>query len=131
MSCTDGEWARIRAAAEAAGEPIGRHVVRRCLTDDPSPNARPVAAQALSPQEQREMHEAVLGLAAAEAEAVHDDNDWLGSAVRILCEDRIVAMDREGRSEELCALLRDVFGDAAPAVAAEWLALPDGDAETG
>ncbi|MYH58516.1 MAG: hypothetical protein F4145_11095 [Boseongicola sp. SB0675_bin_26] len=131
MSCTDDEWARIRAAAAAAGEGIGRHVVRRCLTEDPSPNAKPRASQALSPQEQREMHEAVLRLDADSAEHGNDDSSCLGSAVRILCEDRIVAMEREGRSEELQALLRDVFGDAGPAVAAECLASPDDDADAG
>ena len=132
MSCTDDEWAPISAAAAAAGEGIGRHVVRRCLTDDPSPNARPRAAQALSPQEQRDMHEAVLGLQAAAAEPGHDDNSYLGSALRILCEDRIVAMEREGRSEALRALLREVFGEEeGQAVVAQWLVPPDGDAESG
>ena len=129
MSCTDDEWARIRAAAAAAGEGIGRHVVRRCLTDDPSPNAKPRAAQALSPQEQRDMHEAVLGLEAAAAGSGHDDSSYLWSALRILCGDRIVAMEREGRSEELRALLRKVFGEEeGQAMAAKWLVPPDGDA---
>ncbi|MDE0523976.1 MAG: hypothetical protein OXH79_18675 [Boseongicola sp.] len=132
MSCTDDEWARICAAAAGAGEGIGRHVVRRCLTDDPSPNARPRAAQALSPQEQRDMHEAVLGLGAAAAEPGHDDSSYLGAALRILCEDRIVSMEREGRSEELRALLQLVFDDDEGLTAtAEWLVPPDGYAETG
>ena len=110
---------------------MGRHVVRRRLSDDPSPNVKPRASQALTPQEQRDMHEAVFGLEAAAAESMHDDNSYLGSALRILCEDRIVAMEREGRSEELDVLLRDVFGDAGPAVATEYLVPPDGDAGTG
>ncbi len=132
MSCTDGEWARIRAAAEAAGEGIGRHVVRRCLTDDPAPSARPRASQALSPQEQRRMHDAVLGMARMEPDPMLPEHPELGTlrdSVLLLCRKRFAAMEREGRSEELDAMLRKAFGEDEGQAAAERLAPRDVDAD--
>ena len=121
MSCPDDEWARIRAAAEAAGEGIGRHVVRRCLTDDPSPNARPRASQALSPEEQRRMYEGILGWTRVKPDPAlpeHPELWILRMCVQSLCRKRFAAMEREGRTEELHAMLRLAFGeDDGPAVA--------------
>ena len=114
MSCTDEEWARIRAVASAAGEGIGRHVVRRCLTDDPSPNARPQASQALSPKEQREMHDAVLGISRVRPDPElpeHPEMWLLRCSVQALCQMRFEAMEREGRTEDLHAMLREAFGE--------------------
>lgn len=114
MSCTDEEWAQVRAAAATAGEGIGRHVVRRCLTDDPSPNARPRASQALSPKEQREMHDAILGISRVQPDPKlpeHPDMWVLRCSVQLLCQMRFEAMEREGRTEELDAMLRDSFGE--------------------
>ena len=121
MSCTDDEWARIRAAAEAAGEGIGRHVVRRCLTDDPSPNARPRASQALTPEQQRRMYDGILGWARVKPDPAMPEHPelWiLRISVQSLCRKRFAAMEREGRSEELHDMLRLAFGDDdGPAVA--------------
>ena len=114
MSCTDEEWARISAAAAAAGEGIGRHVVRRCLTDEPSPNARPRASQALSPDQQREMHDAILGISRVQPDPKlpeHPETWLLRCSVQVLCQMRFEAMEREGRTEELHALLRKSFGE--------------------
>ena len=135
MSCTDEEWARIRMAASAAGEGIGRHVVRRCLTDDPSPNARPRASQALSPGEQREMHDAVIRLDAGMTDTddyAGSDMHVLGSAIRMMCEDRILVMESNGRSDELHAVLRQTFGEDAEPAIAEFLDFwmdPDGEGD--
>ena len=121
MSCTDEEWARIRAAAAASGEGIGRHIVRRCLTEDPPPNAKPRASQALSPEEQREMYDAILGFSLVKPDPrlpEHPEMRLLRSSVRLLCMKRFAAMEREGRSDELHALLQEAFGeDGGPAVA--------------
>lgn len=121
MSCTDEEWRRIRAAATAAGEGIGRHVVRRCLTDDPSPNARPLASQALSPEQQRRMYNAILGFSRVKPDLKFPEHPelWaLRRSVLLLCRKRFVAMDRAGWSAELHAVLREAFGaDGGPAVA--------------
>ena len=114
MSCTDDEWGRIQAAAAEAGEGIGRHIVRRALTEDPSPNAVPRASQALAPGEQRAMHDAVLGLAGAASETAVPGQSWLAvlpGCIRFLCEDRIIAMIRDGRSEVLDARMRSAFGE--------------------
>ena len=114
MSCTDEEWARVRAAAAAAGEGIGRHVVRRCLTDDPSPNARPRAPQALSPTEQREMHDAILGISRVQPDPKlpeHPELWFLRCCLQIMFQMRFAAMEREGRTDELHAMLRDSFGE--------------------
>jgi len=122
MSCTDGEWARIRAAAEAAGEPIGRHVVRRCLTDDTSPNARPRASHTLSPEEQRHMYELIgtFPLRKPEPGLPEHPELWIHRlGLQLLCAKRIEAMEREGRTEELQDTLRRSFGDEDGAKAAE------------
>ena len=122
MSCTDGEWARIRAAAEAAGEAIGRHVVRRCLTDDPSPNAMPRAAQALSPEQQRRMYELIDGFRRMKPDPMLPEHPelWIHRlAIQLLCAKRIEAMEREGRTEEIDGILRRAFGDGNGAKAAE------------
>ena len=122
MSCTDGEWARIRAAAEATSEPIGRHVVRRCLTDDPSPNARPVASQARSPEEQRHMYELIGTFTPRKPEPGLPEHPglWIHRlGLQLLCAKRIEAMEREGRTEELRDILRRAFGDGDGATAAE------------
>ena len=122
MSCTDGEWARIRAAAEAAGEAIGRHVVRRCLTDDPSPNATPRASQALSPEQQRRMYELISGFQRMKPDPMLPEHPdlWIHRlAIQLLCAKRIEAMEREGRTEELRDILRRAFGDGDGASPAE------------
>ncbi len=122
MSCPDAEWARIRAAAEAAGEAIGRHVVRRCLTDDPAPSARPRASQALSPEQQRHMYDAVIGMARTKPDPMLPEHPqlWiLRLGILQVCVRRIEAMEREGRTEELHALLREAFGADDGADAAE------------
>lgn len=114
MSCTDDEWARIRAAATAAGEGIGRHIVRRSLGDDPSPNATPRASQTLTPEEQRAMHDTILRLAGADPNPTAPDLSWmtvLPECVRLLCEDRILAAIRDGRYDELTARFRSAFGE--------------------
>ena len=125
MSCTDDEWARIQAAAAEAGEGIGRHIVRRALTDDPSPNALPRASQALAPEEQRAMHDAILRLSGSASETAVPGQSWLTvlpGCIRFLFEDRIIAMAREGRSEDLHAQFRSVFGaEKGQAMAAAFL----------
>lgn len=133
MSCTDGEWARIRMVAKAAGEGIGRHVVRRCLTDDPSPNARPRASQALSPAQQRRMYDAVICLDSGMTDmedSEPSDLRFLGSAIWLMCEGRIRAMTRDGRSDELHAVLLRAFDEHGEPDIAEFLGLwidPDGE----
>ncbi|MCY3873385.1 MAG: hypothetical protein OXF88_03715 [Rhodobacteraceae bacterium] len=114
MSCTDDEWQRIRACAAAAGEGVGRHIVRRALTDDPSPHAKPRGAQALDPDEQREMHDAVVRLAGSASETGSGGESWLTvlpGCIRFLCAARITALLREGRANELDTQLRRAFGE--------------------
>ena len=46
------------------------------------------------------------------------DLNYLGSGLRMMCEDRILVTTRDGRSDELHAVLRQVFGeDAEPEIA--------------
>ena len=113
MSCTDGEWQRIRACAAAAGEGVGRHIVRRALTDDPSPHAKPRGFQALDPDEQRAMHDAIVRLAGSTSKTGTGSESWLTvlpGCIRFLCAVRITALLREGRADELDAQLRRAFG---------------------
>ena len=113
MSCTDDEWQRIRACAAAAGEGVGRHIVRRALTDDPSPHAKPRGFQALDPDEQRAMHDAVIRLAGSTSETGPGSESWLTvlpGCFRFLCAARITALLREGRADELDTQLRRAFG---------------------
>ncbi len=114
MSCTDDEWQRIRACAKAAGEGVGRHIVRRALTDDPSPNAKPRGSQALDPDEQRAMHDAIVHLAGSTSETGPGSESWLTvlpGCIRFLCTARIMAMLREDRADELATQLRRAFGE--------------------
>ena len=114
MSCTDDEWQRIRACAAAAGEGVGRHIVRRALTDDPSPHAKPRGSQALDPDEQRAMHDAIVRLAGSTSERGPGSETWLTvlpGCIRFLCAARIMVMLREDRADELAAQLRRVFGE--------------------
>ena len=114
MSCTDDEWQRIRACADAAGEGVGRHIVRRALTDDPSPHAKPRGSQALDPYEQRAMHDAIMRLAGSASEPGPGGGSWLAvlpDCIRFLCASRITAMLREDRADELAVQLRRAFGE--------------------
>ena len=114
MSCTDDEWQRIRARAEAAGEGVGRHIVRRTLTEDPSPHAKSRGSQALDPDEQRAMHDAIVRLAKSASQTGPGEGSWLTvlpGCIRFLCAARIMAMLREDRADELAEQLRRVFGE--------------------
>ncbi len=113
MSCTDEEWQRIREIAKATGETIGRLVVRRGSTDDPPPDTGPRGTQALDPDAQRAMHDAILRLAGT-SETGPGDSSWrmlVPGCARFLCASRIRTMLREGREEALDEQLRQAFGE--------------------
>ena len=123
ISATDEEWRQIRQAARAAGETIRKHIVRRTLTDDPPPNARPRGSQALAPEEQRRAHDSILRLAGGmEGPAGMSWQLLLPGCIRLLCAAHARAMLAAGRTDELSLQLRQAFGQDGPEVLAALLA---------
>ena len=77
------------------------------------------------------MHDAILRHSGAASETAVPEQSWLTvlpGCIRFLCEDRIMAMIRDGRSEELGARFRLAFGaDRGPALTAAFLRRLDRD----
>jgi len=77
----------------------------------------PRAAQALTPREQRRMHDAIPGMERMGPDPglpEHPELWILRWSLRLLCLRRLEAMEREGRTGELHDLLRRAFGDGGP-----------------
>ena len=120
ISATDEEWRQIREAAKATSETIRQLIVRRTTTDDPPASARNRGSQALAPEEQRRVHDAILRLAGAmEGPAGMSWQLLLPGCIRLLCAAHARAMLAEGRGQELDAQFRQAFGqDGAEVLAA-------------
>ena len=112
FSCTDPEYAEIRARARRADVTLSDFLVERGLTVNPGAPVRRAPPSGprlvLEEQDQRELH-------AWFARLPGDVPAWLSSlqeSVDVLVEATLVAMLWEGRRDEMRAVLVAVVGEA-------------------
>ena len=117
FSCTDAEYAQIRARAEAEGKTLSGYVIERGLTVPLAGDSAqaPVAQRLiLTEDEQREVH-------AALRRAPHDAEGWaraLEERVALVLDAVLVDQLWQGRGEQVRTLLAQVVdAERAPALA--------------
>lgn len=112
VSCTDGDWERVRRRATRRGLSISRYLVECGLTVDPG--AEP-ARLALDEAEQRSLYDGVVGIAARMSEAGSEETvlTQIRNALTFLMRARMREMVEAGRGEELHALLARLYDERA------------------
>ena len=107
ISCTDEDYAQIRARARRAGQSMSDYVVERGLTVNLSRSVVRAAPSGprlvLDEQAQREMHTALSNISRHAKDA-----DWLGELrkeVRLVVQAAMLDMLWQGRRAELRSLL--------------------------
>ena len=120
LSCTDTDWGRVRVLAERKGLSISRYMVECGLTVDPQTEPVPPPRLVLDEAEQRALLDHVTAIAERTVSAETSDTvmTQVRNALAFLAEETMRTMMREGRGEELRALLIDLFGEDAAAATA-------------
>lgn len=132
ISCTPVQWARMRELAERAGMRTSPYIVGRVLKREGFGAGEAGHALVLDGKQQRGMHDAALGAAAALSGLSCDAYACTGlrGAVALLFEARLDEMAREGRGKEMEALLASVTGPERAADIARRAAMRAGGGET-
>ena len=110
ISCTDGQWAAIRAGAARARKRVSPWFVECALTVDPLPMDAAAPPLILNATEQRFVSRAVGDLAAG-ARSTGDEASPPEDDIGALLEDGIRAMVQRRGIGKATELLRTVFGD--------------------
>ncbi len=115
ISCTDDEWERVRRIAMQNGKSISRWLIDCGLTGDPhaeEPDSEPLV---LTAEEQRGLSDSLERIAARMATPGTEEAvlERVRNALAFLVAERMNAMVRAGRMEELRAMLVDLFGEKA------------------
>ena len=115
LSCTDSDWGRVRVLAERKGLSISRYMVECGLTVDPQAEPVPPPRLVLDEAEQRALlgHVTAIAERTVSAEAEEALMIRVRNSLAFLAEETMRTMMREGREEELRALLIDLFGEDA------------------
>ena len=122
LSCTDPQWEQIKARAHRGGSrSAARHVVERSLAGLPAKRPRRLV---LSEAEQRTLLERLENISRLLMGAAPGQEPLMASLNRrvgLLVETRMREMVRDGRSEELRALLVRLLGEREACQAMDWL----------
>ncbi len=122
LSCTDAQWEAFRRLAARRGLSISRYLVECGLHGDPHAGApEPAPRLALEETEQRALLNAVGRIAERTVAAESEEAvlSRIRNALALLVELAMRAMVREGREDELRAVLTELFGERAAAAAME------------
>ena len=115
LSCTDEQWERFRRLAARRGLSISRYLVECALHVDLDAERPAPPRLVLSEAEQRALHDAVARI--AERTVAEESGEAVLTRIRnalvLLVELTLRAAAREGREEELRALLTALFGERA------------------
>jgi len=123
ISCTDAEWERARVLAERRGLSISRHMVDCGLNVDPETEPAPPPRLVLDEAEQRRLRDSIVRIAERTAASETEEAVLIRirNALAFLVDRTMRAMVRDGREEELRALLTDLFGEHTAAATFERL----------
>ena len=107
--------------AARRGLSISRYLVECALHGDPHAEPEPVPRLALDEAEQRALHDAVGRIAERTVAAESEEAvlSRIRNALALLVELAMRAMVREGREDELRAVLTGLFGERAAAATME------------
>ncbi len=132
ISCTPVQWARMRELAERAGMWTSPYIVGRVLKREGFGAGEAGHALVLDGKQQRGMHDAALGAAAALSGLSGNACACTGlrETVALLFEARLDEMAREGRGKEMEALLASVTGPERAADIARRAVMRAGGGET-
>ena len=125
------QWARMRELAERAGMRTSPWIVGRVLKRGGFGAGEAGHALVLEGKQQRDMHDAALGAEAALSGLSGEASAGLRGTVTLLFEARLDEMAREGRGEEMEALLARVIGPERAAGIVRQAAMRVGGGETG
>ena len=119
LSCTDEQWETFRRLAAQRGVSISRYLVECALHGDPHAEPDPSPRLVLDETEQRALYEAVRHIAerTSAAESHSALLTRIRNALALLVELAMRDMAREGREDELRAVLTELFGEHAAAAA--------------
>ena len=117
LSCTDDQWERFRRLASRRGLSISRYLVECALHVDLDAERPAPPRLALSAAEQHALHDAVQRVAERTVAEEFEEAvlTRMRNALVLLVELTLRAVAREGREEELRALLTALFGERASA----------------
>ena len=134
ISCTPLQWTRMRELAERAGMRTSPYIVGRVLKREGFGAGEAGHALVLDGKQQRGMHDAALGAAAAlsglSGDAYAYGYTGLRETVALLFEARLDEMAREGRRGEMEALLASVTGPERAAALVRRAVMRAGGGET-
>ncbi len=130
ISCTPLQWARMRELAERAGMRTSPYIVGRVLKREGFGAGEAGHALVLNGKQQRGMHDAALGAAAALSGLSGDASAGLRGTVALLFEALLDEMARGERGKEMEALLATIIGPERAAGLARRAAMRAGGGET-
>ena len=123
ISVTDLEWELIRERAKARRLTMSRYLVQCGTTVTLPPPAAAPPALVLREEEQRQLLDDTARISAllqGQGRPLAQVLEEMAATLSCLLEATALAMVREGRGDELSAILRDVFGeDRARAIGRE------------
>ncbi len=111
LSATDEEWERIKARASRAGMTVSAFLVESALAVDPG---RPAITLALTHADQRVLLMLVEDIHAVLSESRWDDpsiRDKIRNSTSFLARQKMQDMIRDGRREDLYAILAAMLGE--------------------